>query len=88
MSTTVAVATGLLDTGSLTFGAWGEPVRRALALASLSQVDEVLIDASTAEAGTGDRWPLAPAHDVVGLDDEPMDLFTLDVDDSELPVPS
>ncbi len=83
-----AVATGLLDTGSLTFGAWGEPVRRALALASLSQVDEVLIDASTAEAGTGDRWPLAPAHDVVGLDDEPMDLFTLDVDDRELPVPT
>ncbi|MDH3958850.1 MAG: adenylate/guanylate cyclase domain-containing protein [Actinomycetota bacterium] len=83
-----AVATGLLDTGSLTFGAWGEPVRRALALASLSRVDEVLIDASTAHAGTRDRWRLAPAHDIVGLDDEPMDLYTLDVDASGLPVPS
>jgi class 3 adenylate cyclase len=83
-----AVATGLLDTGSLTFGAWGEPVRRALALASLARVDELLIDASTAHAGTGDRWRFVPAHDVVGLDDEPMDLFTLNLEDHGLPIPS
>ena len=70
------VATGVLDTGSLTFGAWGDPVRRALALASLSRVDEVLVDATTAEA-CGDNRRLVPAHDVVDLDDERMDLFTL-----------
>ncbi len=73
-----AVATGLLDTGSLTFGAWGEPVRRALALASLSQVDMVLIDASTVQACTEGRWRFEEAHDVVDLDDQPMDLYRLD----------
>lgn len=71
------VATGVFDSGSLTFGAWGDPVRRALALASLAQVDSVLVDASTAQAATS-PWPLARAHDVVDLDDEPMDLFTLE----------
>jgi HAMP domain-containing protein len=72
------VATGVLDTGSLTFGAWGDPVRRALALAALSQVDVVLIDASTVEACTRGRWRMERAHDVVDLDDEPMDLYTLE----------
>jgi class 3 adenylate cyclase len=75
------VATGVLDTGSLTFGAWGEPVRRALALASLSQVDGVLIDATTALACTSARKGLKRAHDVVDLDDEQMDLYTLAVSD-------
>ncbi|MGB7983221.1 MAG: HAMP domain-containing protein [Candidatus Nanopelagicales bacterium] len=76
-----AVATGLLDTGSLTFGAWGEPVRRALALASLSQVDVVLVDASTARACTDRRWRFEPAHDVVDLDGQLMDLYRLDDED-------
>ncbi len=71
------IATGVLDTGSLTFGAWGDPVRRALALAALSHVDTVLIDASTAQECASGRWPLDPAHDVVDLDGEPMELFTL-----------
>jgi class 3 adenylate cyclase len=71
------VATGVLDTGSLTFGAWGDPVRKALALASLSRVDEVLVDATTARA-CGDSRRLVPAHDVIDLDDEHMDLYTLD----------
>lgn len=69
------VATGVFDTGSLTFGAWGEPVRRAQALASLSLVDSVLIDSATAQACDGSRWHLEPAQDVVDLDDEPMELF-------------
>lgn len=71
------VATGLLDTGALTFGAWGDPVRRALALASLSTDDHVLVDASTASDCEGTRWRLEAAQDVVDLDDEPMELFTL-----------
>ncbi len=78
-----SVATGVLDTGSLTFGAWGDPVRRALALASLSAVDTVLIDATTAESCSRGRWQLEPAHDVVGLDGEPMELFTLQTDEAE-----
>lgn len=82
-----AVATGVLDTGSLTFGAWGDPVRRALALASLSHVDVVLVDDSTARACAPGRWSLDPAHDVVDLDGIPMDLFTLGVDDSGVTVP-
>lgn len=73
------VATGVLDSGSLTFGAWGDPVRRALALSSLARVDAVLIDASTTEAAAG-RWPLVRAHDIVDLDDVPMDLFALEPD--------
>jgi class 3 adenylate cyclase/HAMP domain-containing protein len=71
------VATGLLATGALTFGAWGDPVRRALALASLSTPGQVLVDASTATDCAGSGWRLEPAHGVVDLDDEPMELFTL-----------
>lgn len=79
---TGTVATGVFDTGSLTYGAWGDPVRRALALAALSQTDVVLIDASTARACTPERWRLERAHDVVDLDDEPMELYTLEVPDA------
>ncbi len=62
-------------------------MRRALALASLAQVDGVLIDATTAHAcTTGKR--LGRAHDVVDLDDEQMDLYTLDVHSGSPPVGS
>lgn len=78
------VATGVLDTGALTFGAWGEPVRRALALAALAAQDDVLVDASTAQQVAGSRWRMEPAHDVVDLDDEPMDLYTLGLTTSDV----
>ena len=71
------VETGVLDSGSLTFGAWGEPVRRALALASLSRIDSVLIDSTTADACSAERWIMEQAHDVLDLDGERMDLYTL-----------
>jgi class 3 adenylate cyclase len=74
-----SVATGVLDTGSLTFGAWGDPVRRALALASLSKVDSVLVDPTTADESTQRQWHLEPAQGVVALDGEPADLYTLDL---------
>jgi class 3 adenylate cyclase len=61
----------------LTFGAWGEPVRRALALASLATAGEVLVDDTTASA-CAQSWPLSPANDVVALDGHPMDLVRLD----------
>ncbi|MCP3856462.1 MAG: HAMP domain-containing protein [Actinomycetia bacterium] len=72
-----SIATGILERGSLTFAAWGEPVRRALALGALSQADEILVDDSTAEIADTDRWPLTAATDVVALDGQPMTLFTV-----------
>jgi class 3 adenylate cyclase len=71
------VASGVLDTGALTFGAWGEPVRQALAVSSLAQADVVLIDRSTANATSGGAAGLQQVPDVVDLDGRPMDLFTL-----------
>jgi class 3 adenylate cyclase len=70
------VATGVLERGSLTFGAWGEPVRRALAISALSAPDEILVDATTVEAATQD-WTFRSADDVVDLADEPMTVSTL-----------
>lgn len=72
------VATGMLERGDLTFAAWGEPVRRALAIGALAQLDEVLVDASTAASATEGRWELQSATDVLALDGQAMDLFTLE----------
>jgi HAMP domain-containing protein len=74
---TGVVATGVLDRGALTFGAWGEPVRRALALASLAATDDVLVHGTTA-AECEQAWPFSPATDVVALDGQTMDLLRLD----------
>ena len=71
------VATGVLERGSLTFAAWGEPVRRAIAIGALAMSDEILVDATTAAAVTDDRWGMHAAADVVDLDGQPMDLFGL-----------
>jgi methyl-accepting chemotaxis protein len=70
------VATGVLARGSLTFAAWGEPVRRALAISALSLADEILVDLSTLETATGE-WATEPADDVVDLDNEPIEVRTL-----------
>lgn len=73
---TGAVATGVLERGNLTFTVWGNPVRRALAIVSLAEADEPLLDSSTADA-LGDDVATMPATDVVALDGEPMRLFTI-----------
>ena len=78
------VATGVLDSGSLTFGAWGEPVRRALAIGALSRSEEILVDTSTA-ASASDPWIMETASHIVDLNDEPMSLFTLQIDMSASP---
>lgn len=70
---TGAVATGVLERGSLTFGAWGEPVRRASAISALSRRNEVLVDASTASLFDDD---MTRVDGIVDLDDEPMELYT------------
>ena len=72
------IATGVLTRGSLTFAAWGEPVRRALAISALSRSDEILVDASTVDAATG-AWDLADADDVVDLDGRAMAVRRLTV---------
>jgi class 3 adenylate cyclase len=69
------IATGVLDGGSLTFGAWGLPVRQAAALAAMSVSNEVLIDASTASA-VGSDVDLVAADDVIALDGRSMELYT------------
>lgn len=68
------VATGVLQQGSLTFTAWGEPVRQALAISALSIGNQILVDESTG-ASVHDRSRLEAAEDVIALDGQPMVLF-------------
>lgn len=70
------VAAGVLTRGSLTFGAWGEPVRRALAISALSTSEEILVDMSTLDAASG-PWSTEAADDVVDLDDQPITVRSL-----------
>ena len=70
------VATGVLHSGAMTFSAWGEPVRRALAIVSLAGRDEVLVDESTRLEAAG-SFDFEPATEVIGIDGEPMGLARL-----------
>jgi class 3 adenylate cyclase len=70
------IATGVLAQGNLTFAAWGEPVRRALAISALADTDEILVDAGTADAA-GDAWTLVAADDVIDLDGQSMAVLRL-----------
>jgi class 3 adenylate cyclase len=74
---TGAIGVGVLQRGSVTFGAWGEPVRRALAISALSQGGQILVDASTAAESSDDRFVLEAADEVVALDGQPMGLYRL-----------
>ena len=80
------IATGVLSGGSLTYGAWGEPVRRALAISALSNPDEILVDESTVAAARGD-WPWVSVDDVVDLDDQPIAVRSLAVPPSDVAEP-
>ncbi|MDX2381483.1 MAG: HAMP domain-containing protein [Acidimicrobiia bacterium] len=71
------VGVGVLQRGSVTFGAWGEPVRRALAIGALSQIGQVLVDASTFAESSPNRYDFEPADDVIALDGSPMGLHRL-----------
>ncbi|MGB0114908.1 MAG: HAMP domain-containing protein [Ilumatobacteraceae bacterium] len=73
---TGSVARGVLRRGSLTFGAWGEPVRRALALSALATAGEVLADVGTAQAIDADGV-LAAAEGLVDLDGDPVSAFVV-----------
>ncbi len=73
------VATGVLERGSLTFGAWGEPVRRALAISALSRADEILLDESTASS-VASRDDIVPVDGVIDLDEQAMPLYSVVAD--------
>ena len=71
------VATGVLHSGAMTFSAWGDPVRRALAIVSLARPGEILVDESTrVEAGTS-GFEFEAAAEVIGIDGQPMGLVRL-----------
>ena len=70
------VATGVLSSGSLTFGAWGEPVRRALAIGAMSSAGQVLFDATTYNE-LDEPNQLAPVEGLIDLDGEPMVVYSL-----------
>ena len=70
------VATGVLSSGSLTFGAWGEPVRRALAIGAMSSAGQVLFDATTFNELDAPEQ-LAPVDGLIDLDGEPMVVYSL-----------
>ncbi len=76
------IATGVLSRGSLTYGAWGEPVRRALAISALSNPGEILVDEATV-AAAGREWPWVPIDDLVDLDDQPIAVRSLPVPDAD-----
>lgn len=74
---TGAIATGVLSSSNLTFGAWGEPVRRALAISALSIGTDALLDATTfAELPDGVR--ATPIDGLVDLDGQAMEVFSLE----------
>lgn len=76
-ASTGAIAAGVLSGSSLTYGAWGEPVRRALAISALSRGLEALIDASTYDR-LSDTAVATPMTGIVDLDGEPMEVYRLE----------
>ena len=63
------VATGVLGSRQLSFGVWGDPPGRVVALASLAQPGQVLVDASVVEQ-LGRDWDIGPTEELPGLDDD------------------
>jgi class 3 adenylate cyclase len=75
------VETGLMTRGNLSFTAWGEPVRSAMIIGSLSESTVVGVDATTVEVADPDRWTFSPAPPMRGLEDQPLDIYSLTLDD-------
>ncbi|MEO1061432.1 MAG: HAMP domain-containing protein [Actinomycetota bacterium] len=65
------LATGLVGSTQLSFGLWGEPPRRALALDAVASPGQVLLDPSVVEA-LGDGWSIEPIGDLVDLGGAPI----------------
>ena len=66
MSTGV-IETGLITRGSVAYTAWGDPVRAAMMIGSLSTETLVGVDESTVEAA-GSAWRFQEAEGLIGID--------------------
>lgn len=67
----------VVGTERLAFDMWGEPRRVALALASVAEAGEILVDASVASEAE-DGWTLARAHDLTGLGGDALPAWTVE----------
>ncbi|MGI9622858.1 MAG: HAMP domain-containing protein [Acidimicrobiales bacterium] len=67
----------LVGTDRLSFDAWGDPVRAATSLCAVAESGQVLGDRRVVEA-LGERWPVTPAHGLVGLTGEALDAWAID----------
>lgn len=63
------VATGVIGSGQMAFGVWGDPPGIAVTLDSLAQAGQVLIDGKVA-AQLDQQWDIGPAENLPGLDDD------------------
>ena len=60
------VATGVLGSGQVAFGIWGDPPGIAVTLDSLAQSGQVLVDGNVA-AQLDQHWDIGPAENMPGL---------------------
>ncbi len=70
------VGTGLVGSSQVSFAVWGDPVAMAATLDGIARPGEVLVDAVVASELDG-AWEVEPLADAVGLDDEPIEAWTL-----------
>ncbi len=75
MSAGQAIAS-LLAVDQLTYGVFGAPPRTALALGSVAEPGQILLDPETA-AELGEEWDLEPARGLVDLRGEAMEAMVL-----------
>ena len=77
---TGTIETGLMTRGGLAYTAWGEPVRTAMMIGSLSDATTVGVAASTVTVADQTRWTFEEAPPVAGLNDDEQRVFGLDLD--------
>lgn len=63
------IATGVLGSTQISFGAWGDPTGTAMTLASLAQPGQLLVDGSVVD-GLDDGWDIEAVTDLPGLADD------------------
>jgi len=71
------VISGLLNVDQLTYGVFGDPPRRALALNAVAGPGQILVDEDTA-ADLGPEWDLQPARGLIDLRGDPISAVVLE----------
>ncbi|MCP5024985.1 MAG: HAMP domain-containing protein [Actinomycetia bacterium] len=71
------VGSGILRRGHLTFAAWGEPVRRALSIATFATDNEIVVDDSARAEASGTRWSISRLPDAIALDGQPLSIYVV-----------